>query len=228
MQLAIDKQQGYDWVKYIYIDDPISSLDDNNCIAIAHHLAQLLKKDGNAIKTVISSHHTLFFNVMCNELGNAEKYFLDKGETVDKFSIRKMYGDTARLYHVAMLKELNEVAKKGKLYTYHFNILRALLEKTATFHGFTDFSDCIKKDANDAEGTLHKRIVSVLNHGAYSVFEPVEMLEENKNYFRKVLSDFRGNYRFNPVIFEQEPDTVPAPVTVKKVRLKPSKKRKIK
>jgi len=28
-QLAIDSEPAYEWVKYIYIDDPISSLDDN-------------------------------------------------------------------------------------------------------------------------------------------------------------------------------------------------------
>ena len=65
-QIAIDQEEGspYQWVKYIYIDDPISSLDDNNVIAVASHLAQLLSKDQNKIKTVISSHHALFFNVM--------------------------------------------------------------------------------------------------------------------------------------------------------------------
>jgi wobble nucleotide-excising tRNase len=40
-QLAIDKQEKYNWVKYIYIDDPISSLDDHN--AISNHLASMLK-----------------------------------------------------------------------------------------------------------------------------------------------------------------------------------------
>ena len=29
-ELAIDEADAYKWVKYIYIDDPISSLDDNN------------------------------------------------------------------------------------------------------------------------------------------------------------------------------------------------------
>ncbi len=69
-QLAVDQEEGsaYDWVKYLYIDDPISSLDDNNAIAVASHLAQLLKGSNGAIKTVISSHHALFFNVMWNEL----------------------------------------------------------------------------------------------------------------------------------------------------------------
>lgn len=42
-QLAVDEQEAYDWVKYLYIDDPISSLDDHNAIAVASHLAQLLK-----------------------------------------------------------------------------------------------------------------------------------------------------------------------------------------
>ena len=79
-QLAIDEQEAYQWVKYLYIDDPISSLDDNNAIAVASHLAQLIKPKDNAIKVVISSHHVLFFNVMWNELKGEElqPYFLDK------------------------------------------------------------------------------------------------------------------------------------------------------
>ncbi len=42
-QLAVDEQEQYSWVKYLYIDDLISSLDDNNAIAVASHLAQILK-----------------------------------------------------------------------------------------------------------------------------------------------------------------------------------------
>jgi len=43
-----------------------------------------------------------------------------------------------------------------------------------------------------------------LNHGNYSLFEPVEMLEENKEYFRIILNDFMGNYRFNPELFPEQ------------------------
>ena len=42
-QLVLDRAEAYKWVKYIYIDDPISSLDDNNAVLVAHHLAQMLK-----------------------------------------------------------------------------------------------------------------------------------------------------------------------------------------
>ena len=208
VQLAIDEQEAYQWVKFLYIDDPISSLDDNNAIAVASHLAQLLKKPENKIKTVISSHHTLFFNVMYNELNNAQKYFLNRDKSAREYELRDTTS-TPRFYHVAMLKELHKAAETGRLYTYHFNILRNLLEKTATFHGFNRFSDCIKQDAEDEDGTTHTRIINILSHGNYSLFEPVEMLEENKEYFRNILNDFMGNYRFNPELFpeEQTPQT---------------------
>lgn len=67
-ELVIDGAEAYNWVKYFYIDDPISSLDDNNVIAVGSDLAKLLRRSIGKVKTVISSHHSLFFNVMCNEL----------------------------------------------------------------------------------------------------------------------------------------------------------------
>lgn len=199
-QLAVDQEEGspYAWVKYLYIDDPISSLDDNNAIAVASHLAQLLKRADGKIRTVISTHHHLFFNVMCNELSNAVKGFLSK--EADHFRLVDT-GETPRYHHVALLKQLHAVAESGEVYTYHFNILRNILEKTATFHGFRNFSACIKQDSNDPGGILHARLINVLSHGNYSLYEPQEMLPENKEYFRKILRDFMDNYRFNPELF---------------------------
>ena len=39
-ELTIDGAEAYNWVEYIYIDDPISSLDDNNAIAVASDLSR--------------------------------------------------------------------------------------------------------------------------------------------------------------------------------------------
>ena len=68
VQLVLDGDEAYKWVKYVYIDDPISSLDENNAIAVANHLAQMLTSQKKGRRTVVSSHHVLFFNVLCNEL----------------------------------------------------------------------------------------------------------------------------------------------------------------
>jgi len=200
VQLVMDGAEAYSWVKYIYIDDPISSLDENNAIAVASNLAQLLKNQNSQLKTIISSHHTLFFNVLCNELSNAKKYFLSKDKTTDIYSLRDT-GDTPFFQHVAMLTELCQAQQSGKLYTYHFNMLRSLLEKSASFHGFKSFSACIKQDNNDPDGVLHARLINILSPGNYSLYEPREMLEENKAYFKKILDDFMSRYPFNPELF---------------------------
>lgn len=201
-QLAIDRQETYKRVNFLYIDDPISSLDDNNAIAMASHLAQLLKNQSN-VKAIISSHHTLFFNVMCNELKKAKKYFLSTDSDSNGYTLRNT-NDTPFFQHVALLKDLHEAADSGNLYTYHFNMLRNILEKTAAFHGFDHFSACIKKEKDDVDGITHARMVSVLNHGKYSLFEPMEMVDENKQDFKKILKNFMTKYPFNPDFFPEE------------------------
>lgn len=210
VQLAMDDDGTgpYKWVKYIYIDDPISSLDEHNAITVANNLAQLLKKEGSRLKTVISTHHTLFFNVLCNELGKAKRCFLSRDKLPGGYVIRET-GDTPFFHHVAALADLYEAERSGRLFTHHFNMLRSILEKTASFHGYPNFSACIKQDANDEGGVLHTRLINILSHGNYSLYEPQEMLEENKNYFRTILHDFITRYPFNPSLFPN----AAAPVT---------------
>ena len=206
-QMAFDNAESYEWVKYIYVDDPISSLDDNNAILVANHLASLVKSETNTIHTIISTHHGLFYNVMCNELGtNAPKYYLYKEQEIRgsvteqvKYVWKiKDLKDTPFFHHVSIIKELNKaVSDEGQLYTYHFNMLRNVLEKTAAFHGYNKFSDCIKKFDNDPDEQLYSRMINIFSHGNYSVFEPVEMNDENKTYFKKIYSDFKAQFPFN-------------------------------
>ncbi len=199
VQLVVDNVESYNWVKYIYIDDPISSLDDNNVIAVASHLAQLMS--GNDVKVIVSSHHTLFFNVLCNEINKAEQLFLQKS-TSNGMYILKDTTKTPFFHHVALLKELKKASDSGELYTYHFNILRNILEKTASFHGYAHFSSCIRKGDEDYE-PIYTRIVNLLSHGNYSLFEPKEMVEENKQHFKNILNNFLEDYNFNQKLFEE-------------------------
>ena len=183
LQLALDDDGTgpYHWVKYVYIDDPISSLDEHNAIAVANHLAQMLKKSENRLKAVISTHHTLFFNVLYHELPEKKtnRYFLSRDGSPQGLLLRGT-GDTPSFHHVAALVELRKAADEDRLYTHHFNMLRAILEKTASFHGYKKFSKCIERDADDEDGILHARLINVLSHGNYSLFEPREMLEEKQ------------------------------------------------
>lgn len=210
VQLVMDGAEVYDWVKYVYIDDPISSLDDNNAIAVGSDLAQLLNSEGSPIRSVISSHHALFFNVMHNELDarkskKTSSYFLSQLRAAAGYRLRHTNA-TPFFHHVAMLTELYQAEQSGRIYTYHFNMLRSLLEKSASFHGFPNFSACIKQDDDDPDGILHARLINILSHGNYSLYEPQEMLEENKAYFKKILNDFLSRYSFNPELFPAVPE----------------------
>lgn len=205
----------YSAVKYIYIDDPISSLDDNNAIAIACDLAKLLRrmasrKGANGtpapIKLVFSSHHALFFNVMCNEIGRAKedepkvahkRYFLHRPNGDGVYTLRATE-DTPFFHHVASLAELQIAATPGagKLYTFHFNALRSIMEKTASFFGHYDISFCLKA-LNEEDIALYNRALNLLSHGKYAIHEPTEMGEDNKELFRRILKDFTTEFRFD-------------------------------
>lgn len=199
---VIDSHPSYDWVQYFYIDDPISSLDDNNAIAVASDLAKLLRKGKDRIKGIVSSHHALFFNVMCNELktSKTKRYFLHSQGDKRDFTLRAT-DDTPFFHHVAMLAEIRKAADSGALYTYHFNMLRSILEKTATFFGKKDFSACLEGLEDEA---LFSRALNLLSHGRYSLYEPTEMLKDNKKLFRQILSAFLAKYQFDlPVLLNE-------------------------
>ena len=220
VQLAMDDDGTgpYNWVKNIYIDDPISSLDEHNAIVVANHLVQLFRQMPNQLKTVISTHHILFFNVLSNEIKNLlntrefPQYCLNRDRSGSGYKLYRQRTDTPFFHHVSSLVELYEAAQSDKIYTHHFNMLRSILEKTAVFHGYGHFSACVKKGPNDAEGILHQRFIDLLSHGKYSLYEPTEMGDETRDYFRTILYGFIKDYPFNPVLFPSHPATAAAPV----------------
>lgn len=212
---VIDGHESYQWVKYLYIDDPISSLDDNNAIAVACDLAKLLRratsrKDENdiqdPIKVVVSSHHSLFFNVMCNEIGRSKegesnvgskRYFLHRPNSDGRYTLRATE-DTPFFHHVASLAELKKAADPGAgtLYTFHFNALRSIMEKTAAFFGHSDIGFCLKALDDEDNQALFNRALNLLSHGRYAIHEPTRMGEDNQDLFRQILNDFIARFEF--------------------------------
>ena len=137
VQLAMDGAEAYDWVRYIYIDDPISSLDEHNAIAVGCHLAQFMRRKDHNIKMVVSSHHTLFFNVLWNELREIDRkkfapHFIFHTHKTGEYQV-KYTGDTPFFHHLALIQEIWKAKKSGQIYTHHFNALRSLLEKHLFF-----------------------------------------------------------------------------------------------
>ena len=211
-QLVIEGHDSYNWVKYIYVDDPISSLDENNAIAVASDLAQLVKRDEglngtNKKKYIISSHHSLFFNVIYNELKQKahKSYFLYRTKD-DVYKLRTTT-DHPFFHHISELCELQHCIKKFReqelpdrtlprsdvLKTYHFNMMRAILEKTSVFFGLDNFSKCLD---GVADRDLYARLLNIMSHGGYSVYEPKGMVRDNAELFVRLFDDFQNKYHF--------------------------------
>lgn len=229
----LDGHESYQGKKYLYIDDPISSLDDNNAISVACDLAKLLRraatrKDAGGtpapIKVIFSSHHALFFNVMCNEVGRKtddapsiahRRYFLHRPSGDGTYMLQATE-DTPFFHHVATLAELQRAAdpRKGTLYTFHFNALRSVMEKTASFFGHSSIAFCLKALDNEEDRALFNRALNLLSHGAYAIHDPTEMGEDNKELFRRILREFITRFEFAlPVTVPARPPApAPAPV----------------
>lgn len=203
MQLALDEDDAYKWVKYIYIDDPISSLDENNAISIAHNLAQILtnyigsSSNKNKIKFIISSHHSLFFNVIKNKLKESisKIYLLTKSSEIEGdckgYQINRK--DSPLFYHLVMLDELDFALKNDQIVKYHFNILRSIMEMTGIFLGYDKIQD-LPNSYKDKD--LYIKALNVLSHGDYAVYESSIIAPETKKLFKEILNKFLKYYKF--------------------------------
>jgi hypothetical protein len=205
VQLVLDQAETYKWVRYIYIDDPISSLDEGNVVMVAHHLAQMLKDPPRDLRLIVSTHHVLFFNVLCNEIAKSRKYFLTRERRGRGFTVQET-DSTPFLYHLSSLLELDQAERSGALYTYHFNMLRRIMEQTACFFGYDKWDACIKlgPESADPNQAGYKRVIDLMSHGDYSLHEPREMMPENKEHLSRLLRQFINSHPFNPALFASE------------------------
>ena len=105
---------------------------------------------------------------------------------------------------MATLAELQRCVSSGTLYTYHFNALRSILEKTASFFGHGDLRVCLAGMKDEA---LYNRALNLLSHGKYAIYEPVEMVDDNKKLFRRILKDVLDRFPF--ALPELVPETTP-------------------
>ena len=146
----------------------------------------------------------LFFNVLCNELRKkAYRHFISKSPQALNYELQDV-GSIPLFHHLSSLVELYQLQQSGALNTHHFNMMRRIFEQTAGFFGYNAWHDCIKPSGDDPEKTLYKRVIDLMSHGDYAIYEPTGMMEENKKLFRQIFDDFKQNFPFSPNLFPAE------------------------
>ena len=209
VQLLNEKEEDrssnkFNTLEYVFIDDPVSSLDDNHLIELAVNLATLIKnaKDTN-LKFIISTHNPLFYNVLFNELNrveNTRRYRLQKLN--DGTYLLEDSKDSPFSYHVFLLDELKNAVISRDIHKYHFNLLRNVLEKTSTYLGYNHWEDLINFYVSPENISVAIRLINLYSHSKFSGDEMATIQEIEKDIFIKVFKQFLNKHNFKLQITE--------------------------
>lgn len=185
-------------LKYVFIDDPVSSLDENHLIELAVNIAELINSSQSELKFIITTHNPMFYNVLYNELDLKKKnrkgreccYLLDKKDDGTYELIGKL-GDSNKnfSYHLHLISVLQEAVDGNRIEKYHFMLLRNLYEKTANFLGCTQWSDLLPDDKK----TYYNRVIQFTSHLTLSNEAVSEPTDPEKNTLKLLLNHLVEN-----------------------------------
>ena len=180
-------------LEYIYIDDPVSSLDENHLIELAVNLAELIKSSKSKVKFIISTHNPVFYNVLFSEFSNKSCYMLIKNEdgTFDLIE-KKGASNKSFSYHLHLKNTIEEAIEKNEVQRYHFMLLRNLYEKTASFLGYSQWAELLPENKQ----AYLKRIIHFTSHRTLSGEEIAEPTDPEKQTVKVLLKNLVDNYGF--------------------------------
>lgn len=192
-----DKQDAH-----FFIDDPVSSLDDNNIFLTADSIVELVEENFTTDrKIIVTTHHIGLFSVLYDRFKYGEKsgrykdnskFFMLKKQN-EEVEL-KPFGKEVFLYHLHLFKELEE-AKNTQLYTFHFVLLRQLLENIVSFLGKSQISFVLKEiKVDNPEQSIN--ILNSLSHKRVFVPQINEMNENEITVFNEIFDKLLVKYNF--------------------------------
>jgi len=187
---------GFEHLEYVFIDDPVSSLDENHLIELAVNLAALIKSSTSDLKFIVTTHNPLFYNVLFNELKNKACYMLERLDD-GTFSLTEKQGDSNKSfsYHLYLKQTLEQAIAENNVQKYHFTLLRNLYEKTSNFLGYNQWADLLDSAPGDKEAYL-KRIIQFSSHRTLSSEEVAQPTEPEKQTVKLLLDNLVDNYGY--------------------------------
>jgi hypothetical protein len=187
---------------HFFIDDPVSSLDDHNIFITASTFFDLIEEHYEKRKFIITTHHLGLFSILAD--------WLKKGEKAAKFNnqtklcmLSAKNGDLSLencrndvfLYHLRLLQVLERAHTSNGVRSFHFALLRQVLENVASFLGVGQFRYVLEQigitDATDVAN-----IINTLSHKKVYYFESDELTPDSKTLFDNVFSKIKSKYNF--------------------------------
>jgi hypothetical protein len=187
-------------LEYVFIDDPVSSLDENHLIELAVNLAGLIKSSQSTdLKFIITTHSPLFYNVLHNELDLRKKgkkegcYLLERHED-GSFDLTVKHGDSNKSfsYHLHLLQTIEQAIADQKIERHHFTLLRNLYEKTASFLGYPKWSELLPDDKQ----LYYSRIINFTSHSTLSNEAVAQPTPAEQATVKLLLDNLKNSHGF--------------------------------
>lgn len=178
---------------YVFIDDPVTSLDDNHLIQMAVDLAEIIRKSESNLKFIITTHNPIFYNVLHNEINRKTCYMIESLED-GTFKLEEKQGDSNKSfsYHLHLKTTLEDAITNERIEKYHFTLLRNLYEKTASFLGFPRWSELLP----DNKEIYYNRIIQFTSHSTIASESVAEPTPQEKQTVKLLLEHLTNTYSF--------------------------------
>lgn len=198
-EVADRSTDAFNNLTYVFVDDPVSSLDDNHLIELAVNLAGLIKSSQSDLKFIITTHSPLFYNVLHNELDLSKKgkndgcYLLERRED-GSFDLTVKHGDSNKSfsYHLHLLKSIEQAIADSRVERFHFTLLRNLYEKTASFLGYPRWSELLPDDRQ----LYLNRIIQFTSHSTLSNEAVAQPTPQECATVKLLLDHLKSSYGF--------------------------------
>ena len=186
---------------HIFIDDPVSSLDEHNIFVTADSIFQQIESHYLKKRLIVTTHHIGLFSILADRLTRGEKSSRYK-QLVKLFILKKEGNGLALedpkrnvlLYHLHVLQVLNE-ASRDQLYKHHVVLLRQALENIASFLGVSRISYALERiGVEDVENSSN--VINALSHMDAYYYQSDLLSPAEEGVFRDIFTKLIDTYKF--------------------------------
>ncbi len=211
--------------KYFFIDDPVSSLDENNIFITTSTIIDIIERYSQDRKIIIATHHIGFFTMLINWLEyekddnkknfiyrNKYKTYLLKRYPIVEGNITnnieqdilkeyielKDFTNQLFLYHLVIINEIDNAINNSMLQGYHVVLLRQLLEYISSFIGYGNFSEVLKKIGfTDNDANNYATLINFLSHKNLYTLHSNLLDDGQVTIFKDIFERTKTKYEFN-------------------------------
>lgn len=187
--------------KHIFIDDPVSSLDEHNIFVTAESIFELIEAHYLKKRIIITTHHIGLFSILFDKLKKGEKsgrynkltkpFILAMQD--GNLTLNSLTNDVF-LFHLHLMQTLDS-AIKTELYAYHFVLLRQLLENISSFLGVGRLNYVLEQIQIENVREVGEIINSLSHKNAYRL-QFNKMAEAEETIFKDVFQKIQNKYGF--------------------------------